>query len=54
MTLAFFNDFTHAISYYSSALNPAQKIKALRVSFQAPKLHLRSVSYLLNMSCEAS
>lgn len=47
MTLALFNDFAYDIFYYLSALNPAQKVKALRVSFEALRLPHRSTSHLL-------
>lgn len=53
MTRAFFNDFAYAIFYYLSALNPGQKVKALRVNFEALKLPHRSPSHLLSMSYEA-
>lgn len=52
ITLVFFNDFTPATSCFSLAINPAQEIKTLNVSFEAPKLPLKFVSCLLNTSCE--
>lgn len=53
MTRAFSNDFAYAIFYFLSAPNPAQKVKALRVSTEALKHPHSSPSPLLSMSCEA-